>query len=123
MEGVTEHPGLRYGRTEMRLIPGAVIGWVVAAAAPATAGPVPCLHEDGAVADQIAVDGMLDDWDGVAPTRVGGKAAGASYDLRCVYDDHDVALIVDVRDDRVIRVGKGKASEDVVEVTLGSGKP
>lgn len=69
----------------------------------------------------VAVDGMLDDWAGVAKVRAGGTAADASFDVYCLYDDKRVALAFDVRDDKLIRVKKGPATEDAIELSLAAG--
>jgi hypothetical protein len=69
----------------------------------------------------ISVDGMLDDWAGVTKVRAGGNAADASFDLFCVYDDKRLALAFNVRDDKVIRVKKGPATEDAVELSIAAG--
>jgi hypothetical protein len=41
----------------------------------------------------------------------------------CLYSDKGLALALDVRDDRVVRVGKGKAEEDRLVVELIPGAP
>jgi hypothetical protein len=66
----------------------------------------------------VAVDGMLDDWAGVKKVRAGGTAPDASFDVYCIYDDTRVALAFDVRDEKIIRVKKGPASEDTFDLTL-----
>jgi len=76
-----------------------------------------CVHADA----DVSVDGMLDDWTGVTKVRAGGTAADASFDLYCVYDDTRLALAIDVRDDKVIRVKKGPATEDSVELVIAAG--
>lgn len=95
-----------------------VIAGVLAAAAPARADVEhTCVEGDA----DVAVDGMLDDWTGVAKVRAGGTAADASFDVQCMYDDTRLALAINVRDDKVIRVKKGPASEDSVELVLAAG--
>lgn len=79
------------------------------------------LSEPGAV----ELDGMLDDWKGVAHSRAGGKDKDQSLDVRCSFDGERLALAFDVRDDRLVRLykptGKKLLGEDRLELTLGSG--
>lgn len=88
----------------------------------AHAGTLPCqLAEPG----MVTVDGMLDEWDGIAPARAGGKDKDASFDVRCLYDGKQLALSVDVRDESLVRIYKAKGKrllgEDRVEVKLTAG--
>ena len=97
----------------------AITGVLWFSAGRATAGvDHTCVLDD---VDEVTVDGMLDDWKGVAKVRAGGAAADASFDVYCVYDDTRVALAFDVRDDKVIRVKKGPAREDHVALELVAG--
>ncbi len=100
----------------------AVIGCGLAAAGTAHAADVTCPRSEPG---SIDVDGMLDDWDGVASSRAGGKSKDASFELRCVHDDARLALAFDVRDDVLVRIfnAKGKTldAEDRLEVTLSVG--
>lgn len=77
----------------------------------------PCAALD---ADAIAVDGMLDDWQGVDRARIGGGDRDASLDARCAIEGAEIALAFDVRDEHVVRsavaVGPG---DDLLTVTLG----
>ena len=66
-----------------------------------------------AAADLIVVDGMLDDWQGVAPARQ------PSFTLRCNYDPTHLYLAVDVADEVLDRSRKGGAGEDHLVITLG----
>jgi len=74
------------------------------------------------VADTIDIDGMLDDWDGVAKARAGSNAADASFDVRCLFDGTQLYLSIDVRDERVTRQGKTPDGEDRVDIALAAGK-
>jgi hypothetical protein len=98
-----------------------VLALVVAAPADAAAGELACqLAEPGF----IDVDGMLDDWDGVAHARTGGKDKDASFDVRCVTDGSRLAIAIDVRDDVLSRrrkPAKGFPGEDRVVVDLSAG--
>ena len=70
-------------------------------AGPATAAPqVVCQQAEPG---SIEIDGMLDDWHGVAKVRAGGSDPDASFDVRCLFDGERVLLAVDVRDEHVIR--------------------
>lgn len=98
----------------------AVVAGLAGLAAPAAAGP---RHVCTATQPEaIDIDGMLEDWDGVARARAGGTAADASLDLRCLFDGKQIYLSVDVRDEYVIRAGKTPAGEDRVELVLAAGK-
>jgi hypothetical protein len=70
-------------------------------------------------ADTIAVDGILDDWQGIDKLRIGGTDRDASLDVRCAMEGASIALSFDVRDEHVVRsavaVGPG---DDLLEVTL-----
>lgn len=104
------------------LVPALACAAVAALAAPAAAGTLACpLTEPGVV----EVDGMLDDWSGVAPARAGGKDRDQSLDVRCSFDGARLAIAIDVRDDRLVRLykptGKKLEGEDRLEVTLGAG--
>ncbi|MCB9558851.1 MAG: hypothetical protein H6709_00730 [Kofleriaceae bacterium] len=103
---------------------------LAAVAALATARPA---HAGGAAAvtcalaepDAVEVDGMLDDWQGVAGTRGGGQDKDASFEVRCMQVGDRLALMFDVRDDRLVRLYKAKGKlldgEDRLEVSLSAG--
>jgi hypothetical protein len=76
-----------------------------------------CIQGDA----DVTVDGMLDDWAGVTKVRAGGTAVDASFDVFCIYDDTRIALAFNVRDDRVVRVKKGPAREDAVDLVIAAG--
>jgi hypothetical protein len=105
------------------LVALAALGVIAGRAAGASAGTITCIRNAAPLVDDLAIDGRLDDWDGVKPSRVGGTSRDASFDARCLFDDTHVAIALDVRDDTVIRVRSGKASEDTIELSLGTGKP
>ena len=75
---------------------------------------------DAVDADAIAVDGMLDDWQGIDKVRIGGTDRDASLDVRCATTGASIALSFDVRDEHVVRsaVSVG-AGDDLLEITLG----
>jgi len=90
------------------------------ALAPAVAAADPTLPCERAADDVIDVDGMIDDWKGVKPTRAGGADKDASFDLRCLITGTTAWIVVDVRDEHVIR---GSKADDRLDLTLGAGKP
>ena len=61
---------------------------------------LPCVQAEPG---SVEIDGMLDDWKGVARARAGGATADASFDLRCLFDGERVYLAVDVRDEKPAR--------------------
>lgn len=70
-------------------------------------------------ASELAIDGMLDDWQGTnAIARVGAESDGA-ISVRCAWDGSTLAFALDVKDDRVIRVKGGV--EDHVTLSVGAG--
>lgn len=67
----------------------------------------------------IDVDGMLDDWKGVAEARAGGKDKDASFGVRCLVAGDKLALLVDVRDDQLVRLAqKKKQADDLIRIDL-----
>lgn len=76
-----------------------------------------CARVDG---DTFSIDGMFDDWSGVnRGTRAGGRSRDAAMVLRCAYDDARLYLLVNVRDDKVIRTRQADAqAEDSVSIEL-----
>lgn len=77
---------------------------------------------DSAPVDELAIDGLLDDWRGMrVVARIGAPADGA-IELRCAWDGASLALVLDIKDDRVVRVKGGH--EDRVTIALrAGGKP
>lgn len=86
----------------------------VAAAAPP---PIRC---DDLSTDDLAVDGVLDDWPGRPVARIGTSPEGA-VELRCSWDGTALAVALKFDDDRIVRVRSGKADEDRVDLTLAAG--
>ena len=71
--------------------------------------------------DFVALDGMLDDWQGLAKRRAGGQNSDASLLLRCVYDDRRLYVALHVFDDRVFRSKRpSKSTDDHLEVVLSA---
>jgi hypothetical protein len=98
----------------------AIAAGAALAGAPGPAAADPSLTCERAAPDAVDVDGMLDDWDGVAHARAGGTDRDASFDLRCLYDGARLVVSVDIRDERVVRA-KGKGGDDRLELTLAAG--
>lgn len=71
--------------------------------------------------DAIAVDGMLDDWDGVSRARLGGGDRDASLELRCMTDRTTLWLSFDIRDEHVVRSASASAGDDRLDLTLDVG--
>lgn len=87
----------------------------------AFAGALSCEEAD---AGTVTIDGMLDDWEGVAKDRAGGKDADQSFDVRCLVEGDTLAVSIDVRDEYLTRIHKASAklqvAEDHLDVTLGN---
>jgi hypothetical protein len=75
--------------------------------------------DDLSTAD-LSIDGLLDDWPRAALVKAGDPRDGL-VELRCSWDGTALALSLDVKDDRLIRVRSGKAHEDHVTVSVGAG--
>lgn len=88
------------------------------AAAPGAAAAQAALACEPAEADLIEVDGMIDDWAGIRPTRVGGTDKDASYDLRCLVAGGTLWVMADVRDEHVVRT-PGGAGDDSLTLAFG----
>lgn len=81
----------------------------------AHAGHVCELSEQGV----FEIDAGTDDWRGLKPLARGFGDADASYEMRCGYDGQRLYLSVRVKDDRIIRTGKGDPDgEDNLLVSL-----
>jgi hypothetical protein len=93
-----------------------------AAGGPA-AGPTP-IRCDNLSTAELSIDGLLDDWPKAVLARAGVPTDGA-VDLRCSWDGAALALALDVKDDRLIRLPDGKGHEDQVELSIApaGGKP
>jgi hypothetical protein len=81
----------------------------------ARAGHICELSEEGV----FEIDASFDDWRGLKALHRGQGDADASYEMRCGYDGQRLYVSVKVKDDRVIRTGKGDAgSEDNLVIAL-----
>ena len=71
-------------------------------------------------ADAIAVDGMLDDWQGVDRARIGGSDRDASFDVRCALEGATtLAMSFDLRDEHVVRSAVAVApGDDLLTIKL-----
>lgn len=88
-------------------------------AGPASAAPQTIRCDDLSTED-LAVDGVLDDWQGKPAARIGTSPEG-TIELRCSWDGTALALALRFDDERIVRVRSGKADEDRVELTLAAG--
>jgi hypothetical protein len=97
------------------------ISWIMLAllgsAASATADP--SIRCDNLSTDDLSVDGLLDDWQGKPLTRVGN--AEPAIELRCSWDGKALALALDIKDQRIVRVRSGAAHEDKVDIKIAAG--
>ena len=90
-------------------------------AATATAGTPPAGGNrcDSAPISELTIDGLLDDWRDHRVLAAVGNAADGAVELRCVWDGTGLALSLDIKDDRVVRVKGGQ--EDYVTISLAAG--
>lgn len=88
------------------------------AASAASAADIPCSPVEKG---DVHLDGMLDDWSGVAGLEMGGRNADLSFTAKCRYDGSKLYLSVDVRDSYLVRTKQVRPGEDHVEIALGDG--
>jgi hypothetical protein len=68
---------------------------------------------------ELSIDGLLDDWKAShVVARIGSPSDGA-VELHCTWDGQALALMMNIKDDRLIRVKGGH--EDHVTVSLSAG--
>lgn len=97
-----------------------ILGITLSAVPAAHALDVPCGLAERAT---IAVDGLLDDWEGVTgPTLGGDDARDATLTVLCNHDGKTAYLALDARDDRLIRTAKAGAGDDRLAIRLGRGR-
>jgi hypothetical protein len=89
------------------------------ATTPVAAAPSTTIRCDNLSTADLSIDGMLDDWSDAVLARVGSPADGA-IELRCSWDGRALAIALDFKDDRVIRV-RGPGHEDRVELSVSAG--
>lgn len=90
-----------------------------------TAGASPhTISCDDLSTEDLAIDGVFDDWSGKPTVRI-GQASEAALELRCSWDGRALALALRVDDDRIVRVpGRATGDEDRVEIKVAAaGKP
>src|SRR5215470_4022369 len=69
----------------------------------------------------IHVDGLLDDWEGIAAlTKADADPKDAALAVRCAYDAERLYIAVDVSDDRLIRTKQKTADEDHLVFLFGA---
>lgn len=92
---------------------------VLAASARVDAAPPTIQCAEVSTAD-LSVDGLLHDWPRTVAARAGTRGDGA-FVLRCAWDGEALALALDVEDDRVVRVPRGRGHEDHVTISVAAG--
>ena len=92
---------------------------ILAVETPATAAPQ-TLRCDDLSTEDLAVDGVLDDWQGKPLAKIGTAGEG-TLELRCSWDGSALALALRFDDDRIVRVRSGRADEDRVDIKIGAG--
>lgn len=70
----------------------------------------------------ILLDGLTDDWAEVEGLDAGGQDANLSFTLKCNVEEHQLFLLVDVRDNYFVRTRQARPGEDHVELTLAGHK-
>jgi hypothetical protein len=71
----------------------------------------------------VQLDGLTDDWAEVAGVDGGGQDGNASFTLKCnIEEGRTLLLLVDVRDNYMVRTKQTHPGEDHLELTLGGGK-
>jgi hypothetical protein len=91
---------------------------ILGASGTASAGHICELAEEGV----LEVDASLDEWRDFKALSRGRGDADASFEMRCGYDKHRLYVAVRVRDERIIRTGKGESgSDDNLMISLGAG--
>jgi hypothetical protein len=68
---------------------------------------------------ELSIDGLLDDWKASHVVARIGSPTDGSVEFHCVWDGQALALMMDIKDDRVVRVKGGH--EDHVTVSLSAG--
>jgi hypothetical protein len=76
---------------------------------------------DQADADIVTIDGMLDDWTGVAHARVNGVDKDASLEIHCLTDRTTLWLAINVRDEHVVRSAAQASGDDRLDLGLAAG--
>ena len=89
----------------------------IAQASPETKTKVRC---DNLSTADLNIDGLLDEWSKPVLARIGAPADGA-IELRCSWDGVALAIALDIKDDRVVRVRTGQAHEDKVDISVAAG--
>src|SRR5436190_15903464 len=93
-------------------------GGLVASMAVAHADSIPCGPVEP---NTLQVDGLLDDWNGVTGLELGDGSSDFSVTVRCNYEPRGIFLMVNVRDDYLVRTKENRPGEDHVEVAIATG--
>ena len=68
------------------------------------------------------IDASPDDWRGLKPLQRGRGDGDASFEMRCGYDKHRLYVSVRIKDERIIRTGKGESgSDDNLSISVRAG--
>ena len=95
----------------------AILG-LCATAGAARAGHICELSEEGV----FEIDASFDEWRGLRPLERGFRDPDASFEMRCAYDKNRLYVSVKIKDERIIRTGKGESgSDDNLSLSLGAG--
>jgi hypothetical protein len=68
---------------------------------------------------ELAIDGLLDDWNGTRVVARVGAPGDGSIEMHCAWDGTAIAFALDLKDDRLVRVKGG--TEDKVTLSLAAG--
>jgi hypothetical protein len=85
-------------------------------AAPASAADLPC---GPAEKGTVQLDGLVDDWNDVEGLDANAKDSDASFTIKCnVEDGKTMLLLVDVRDNYMVRTRPGHPGEDHLSLSF-----
>jgi hypothetical protein len=89
---------------------------LVGPAGAARAADLPC---GPAEKGTVQLDGLTDDWAEVTGVDAGGRDPNASFSLKCnVEDGRTLLVLLDVRDNYMVRTRQGRPGEDHLVLTL-----
>src|SRR4051812_37180537 len=95
----------------------AIAFFIFMTCAVAHAAPLTVRCADGG---EQTIDGLLDDWSGPSLARVGVPTDGAMA-MRCTWDGANLAVALDLADDRVVRVQRASGHEDRITASISAG--
>ena len=77
---------------------------------------------DTSPVSELTIDGLLDDWRSSRVVARIGSPKDGSVEMRCVWDGQGLALVFDIKDDRVVRTKAGHDDHVTISLSAG-GKP